>query len=128
MKINCNIFFGLRFQKRLYDRLSAASSVSNVFLHFRKISRIILVNLHKKTGSRSCAESGVFVIFPLQASCGRMLPSAVNVTTRMGMSFPLATTACRAAYSSPPQHGTSMRVSVTLRTSFSVRIAVSFSS
>lgn len=66
-------------------------------------------------------------VFSLQSACGRILPSTENVTTRMGMCFPLASTACRAAYSSPPQHGTSMRVSVTLRTSFSVRIAVSFS-
>ena len=86
-----------------------------------------MANLHKKTRIPQLRGIRVFLLFfQLQASCGRILPSAVNVTTRMGMSFPLAATACRAAYSSPPQHGTSMRVSVTLRTSFSVRMAVSF--
>lgn len=63
MKINCNIFFGLNYQMRLYDHLPAASSASNVFLYFCKISRVILANLHKKPGSHSCAGSGFFFVF-----------------------------------------------------------------
>ena len=127
MRINFTIFFWALLPSRLYARLLASSSVSTFFLHFCKISRIILVVLHKKSDPAQLRDLDFFSLFPAQSSCGRILPSAENVTTRMGMSFPLASTACRAAYSSPPQHGTSMRVSVTLRTSFSVRIAVSFS-
>ena len=127
MKINCTIFFGPCFHRRLYDSLFAASSLSRIFLHFYKNPRIILDILHKNPDPTQPWDLDLSSFIVIQASCGRILPSAVNVTARMGMFFPLASTACRAAYSSPPQHGTSMRVSVTLRTSFSVRIAVSFS-
>ena len=44
----------------------------------------------------------------------RILPSIEIVTTCHGRNFPLARSASRAACSSPPQHGTSMRTMVTL--------------
>ena len=44
-----------------------------------------------------------------------------------GINFPLAFRASFTAYSRPPQQGTSMRITVTLRISFSRIIAVSFS-
>ena len=43
------------------------------------------------------------------------------------MNLPLACRAFFTASSSPPQQGTSMRTTVTLRMSFSARICVSFS-
>ena len=55
------------------------------------------------------------------------LPSSVTVTTCHGMNFPLFFRAVTAARSNPPQQGTSMRTTVTLLTSFSLMISVSFS-
>ena len=46
---------------------------------------------------------------------------------RNGISFPACPNAVRMANSIPPQHGTSMRVSVTERMSFRAKISVSFS-
>ena len=114
MKINCNIFFGLNYQMRLYDHLPAASSASNVFLYFCKISRVILANLHKNPDPTAARDPGFSLFFQLQASCGRILPSAVNVTTRMGMSFPLAATACR---SMPAETSTALLRSMRTRLS-----------
>ena len=57
----------------------------------------------------------------------RILPSTEIVTTCHGRNFPLARSASRAACSSPPQHGTSMRTMVTLRMLLRTRISVSFS-
>ena len=54
-------------------------------------------------------------------------PSTETVTTCHGMNLPLARSAAFAAASSPPQHGTSMRMTVRLATSLSRRISVSFS-
>lgn len=48
------------------------------------------------------------------AQRSRILPSIEIVTTCHGRNFPLARSASRAACSSPPQHGTSMRTMVTL--------------
>lgn len=57
----------------------------------------------------------------------RILPSTEIVTTCHGRNFPLARSASRAACSSPPQHGTSMRTTVTLRRSLPRMICVSLS-
>ena len=54
-------------------------------------------------------------------------PSTETVTTCHGMNLPLARSAAFAAASSPPQQGTSMRMTVRLVTSLSRRISVSFS-
>ena len=56
----------------------------------------------------------------------KTFPSTDSVTTRQGRSFPLRSSARLTANSSPPQQGTSMRVTVTERTSFSERMASSF--
>ena len=62
------------------------------------------------------------------ASCQSMrCPSTETVTTCHGMNLPLARSAAFAAASSPPQQGTSMRMTVRLATSLSRRISVSFS-
>ena len=55
------------------------------------------------------------------------VPSVFTVTTCQGINFPLACRARFAAFSMPPQQGTSMRTTVTLFISFSERMAVSFS-
>ena len=65
-------------------------------------------------------------------ACGRthsskILPSVEIVTTFHGINFPLCCKAAFAARSSPPQQGTSMRTTVTLRMSFCRRISVSLS-
>ena len=57
----------------------------------------------------------------------RRRPSTVTVTTCHGMNFPLACSAVRAACSSPPQHGTSIRTTVTLWILLERMISVSFS-
>ena len=57
----------------------------------------------------------------------RILPSTEIVTTCHGRNFPLARSASRAACSSPPQHGTSMRTMVTLWMSLLRMISVSLS-
>ena len=49
-----------------------------------------------------------------RAQQSRIFPSIEMVTTCHGRNFPLARSASRAACSSPPQHGTSMRTMVTL--------------
>ena len=49
-----------------------------------------------------------------RAQRSRIFPSIEIVTTCHGRNFPLARSASRAACSSPPQHGTSMRTMVTL--------------
>lgn len=49
------------------------------------------------------------------------------VTTWQGMDLPLALSASFAAYSMPPQQGTSMRTTVRLRMSLDFRISASFS-
>ena len=49
-----------------------------------------------------------------RAQRSRIFPSIEMVTTCHGRNFPLARSASRAACSSPPQHGTSMRTMVTL--------------
>ena len=54
-------------------------------------------------------------------------PSVETVTTRHGMNFPLCWSALFTAFSIPPQHGTSMRTTVTLLMSFSAMIWASFS-
>ena len=56
-----------------------------------------------------------------------ILPSREIVTTCQGMNLPLPLRAVSAARCSPPQQGTSMRTMVTLLTSLSRMIAVSFS-
>ena len=62
------------------------------------------------------------------ASCQSMrCPSTETVTTCHGMNLPLARSAAFAAASSPPQQGTSIRMTVRLATSLSRRISVSFS-
>ena len=48
------------------------------------------------------------------------------VTTCHGRNLPLSCKAVLAAYSSPPQHGTSMRTIVTLLMSFALMISVNF--
>ena len=62
-----------------------------------------------------------------QAQRSRILPSIEIVTTCHGRNFPLARSASRAACSSPPQHGTSMRTMVTLWMSLLRMISVSLS-
>ena len=57
----------------------------------------------------------------------KILPSVEIVTTFHGINFPLCCKAAFAARSSPPQQGTSMRTTVTLRMSFCRRISVSLS-
>ena len=54
-------------------------------------------------------------------------PSMEITATRRGMSFPLAATAASAERWMPPQQGTSIRATVTLRMSFWARMAESFS-
>ncbi len=56
----------------------------------------------------------------------RSSPSMPTTTSRIGIAFPDATTAWRAAMAIPPQQGTSMRATVTLRTSERARISASF--
>ena len=63
----------------------------------------------------------------LCSSQSRMRPSRETVTTCQGMNLPLLRRAFSAARCSPPQQGTSMRRTVRLFTSFSRRMAVSFS-
>ena len=60
-------------------------------------------------------------------SYSSILPSVEIVTTCHGMNLPLACSAVFAACSKPPQHGTSMRTTVTLFISLSAIMAVSFS-
>ena len=57
-----------------------------------------------------------------------IFPSIENVTTCHGMNLPLFFNAVIAACSSPPQHGTSMRSTVTLLISFPAMISVSLAS
>ena len=54
-------------------------------------------------------------------------PSIETIVTSNGICLPLRSTALRAACSSPPQQGTSMRSTVTLRISLRLRISVSLS-
>mgnify|MGYP004647955751 FL=1 len=71
------------------------------------------------------ARSALSFPAPLQSSFSR--PSTVTVTTCHGINFPLCWSAFFAASSSPPQHGTSIRTTVTLLMLFSRMISVSFS-
>lgn len=64
-----------------------------------------------------------FLLFSYILIC----PSGVMVTTSRGNGFPLLSIARRTAFSNPPQHGTDMRATVTLRISFCAKIAASFS-
>ena len=57
----------------------------------------------------------------------RIFPSAEIVNTCHGMNFPLFCNAFFAAFSSPPQQGTSMRTTVTLLISFPPMISASLS-
>ena len=57
----------------------------------------------------------------------RILPSVETVTTCQGINFPLFCKAVLAAFSSPPQQGTSIRTTVTLLMSLLPIIAASFS-
>ena len=57
----------------------------------------------------------------------RIIPSVEMVTTRSGMSFPLASIAFLTAISSPPQQGTSIRTRVMDATSFALKIMASLS-
>ena len=54
----------------------------------------------------------------------RIFPSIEIVTTCHGRNFPLARSASRAACSSPPQHGTSMRATVTDALSLDYQVTV----
>ena len=56
-----------------------------------------------------------------------ILPSTDSVTTCHGRNFPLCCKASLTARSSPPQQGTSIRMTVTSAISFSRRMAVNFS-
>lgn len=64
---------------------------------------------------------------PTSAPYPTSLPSRAIVTMVSGMSRPHDATARCAAWARPPQQGTSMRASVTLRTSLARRMAPSFS-
>ena len=57
----------------------------------------------------------------------RISPSVPMICTLTGMFLPQAFTASLTARSIPPQQGTSMRVTVTVRIEFCERIAVNFS-
>ncbi len=63
----------------------------------------------------------------LSISYSLILPSAVTVTTCQGRNLPLAIMALLAAFSIPPQQGTSMRTMVTDLISLLAIIALSFS-
>ena len=78
--------------------------------------------LQPQSGCRAW-RSGAF----LCSSQSRMRPSRETVTTCQGMNLPLLRRAFSAARCSLPQQGTSMRRTVRLFTSFSRRMAVSFS-
>ena len=64
---------------------------------------------------------------PVPVSCYKMQPSSENVTTCQGMNFPDVRRASVVMRSKPPQHGTSMRVMVTLLMSLFAMISASFS-
>lgn len=73
--------------------------------------------------------SGVIVALPVNIHLNQssILPSVEIVTTCQGINLPLFCSAVFAAFSSPPQQGTSMRTTVTLLTSLSLMMAVSLS-
>mgnify|MGYP004720762641 CR=1 FL=1 len=90
---------------------------------WRRVSRQVSVYRHGGVASVDRFPSTGTV-----ASCQSMrCPSTETVTTCHGMNLPLARSAAFAAASSPPQQGTSMRMTVRLATSLSRRISVSFS-
>ena len=72
------------------------------------------------------AAEGFFLLFQ-QRSPSRIRPSVAMVTTFQGISLPLSSKARFTAFSSPPQQGTSIRTTVTLRMSLLRRIWPSFS-
>ena len=81
-------------------------------------------HLHRKTAARW---GGRWQSAWDQRLCGSSEPLTCTVTTCSGSRFPLLRRALRTAFSSPPQQGTSMRATVTLRMLLLCRICVSFS-
>ena len=81
----------------------------------------------RSAGAAATRLQGLAIGDILCSSQSRMRPSRETVTTCQGMNLPLLRRAFSAARCSPPQQGTSMRRTVRLFTSFSRRMAVSFS-
>ena len=88
--------------------------------------RIFLVAITKRNSTPSKVNAISLHIVHLRCQ-SRIFPSMEIVTTCQGIILPQSCSAFFAAISRPPQHGTSMRSTVTERISFCFRISVSFS-
>ena len=87
---------------------------------------IFLVAITKRNSTPSKVNAISLHIVHLRCQ-SRIFPSMEIVTTCQGIILPQSCSAFFAAISRPPQHGTSMRSTVTERISFCFRISVSFS-
>ena len=101
---------------------SGISPYSSSALRFRRT-----LDYYTPSGAKSQEVFANFRFSAQKSRYSRRRPSTVTVTTCHGMNFPLACSAVRAACSSPPQHGTSIRTTVTLWILLERMISVSFS-
>ena len=108
----------LFFQRGLH-RFKAAASGSSVRPFSSPPAPLAKSSLKKALGRFLCLLKAL--------RYDRIFPLTDMVTTCTGICLPLACSALVTAFSIPPQQGTSIRTTVTLRMSFSLKMAVSFS-